>query len=83
MINSFKKKKDEFKNRLIDFINKNEMNPVFINNWNGELEILFSAHKYRYRLLSLIDNRVHNMIDFISKDMQKEISVIFDSIYNR
>ena len=83
MINSFKKKKDEFKNRLVEFVNKNEMNPVFINNWNGELEILFNAHKYSYRLLSLIDDKVHNMIDFISKDMQKEISIIFDSIYNR
>ena len=41
MINSFKKKKDEFKKHLVEFINKNEMNPFFINNWNGELEILF------------------------------------------
>ena len=82
MTNSFKKKKVEFKNRLVEFVNKNNMDPVFINNWKGELEILFTADQYRYRLLSLVDDKVRNMIDFISNDMKKEISVIFDSIYN-
>ena len=85
MENAFRIKKDEFKKKLIEFviIHNNEMNPVFISKWKGEVEIGYRSQKYGFKLLSLVGDKVQNIINLISPDMQKEINVMFESIYNK
>jgi hypothetical protein len=85
MENAFKRQKDEFKKRLNHFIitHRDEMDPVFISNWKGAVEIGYSSDKYGFNLPGLFGEKAQNAMSLISADMQKKISFIFDSIYNK